>query len=261
MICRLAVALCLIIAACTSSIAAISFLIGRLGSPIEIELVSGFAVLAIVVMITSVLFFVRGAKRLISEHDAAHLATVASVAAAIEASDEPSGEHSDELGMLVDGVAEVLGLPVAARREAALVATLHDIGKVGIPSEVLHKQGRLEPREWAIMRRHSEIGAKILERVAGAESIRDAVLHAHEHWDGSGYPDGLCRDAIPLCSQIVLCCDAYHAMVTDRPYRDALTADEAVSRLREATGTQFPPDVVAALLRVLGAAAVDDRAA
>lgn len=124
-----------------------------------------------------------------------------------------------------------------------------------MPAEILQKPGPLDPHEMAVMRRHPEIGSRILAGVPRADAIREAVLHEHEHWDGSGYPAGLAGERIPLISRIVLACDAYHAMTSDRPYRRALDPREARRRLAAGSGGQFDPTVVASLMRCLAALA------
>jgi HD-GYP domain-containing protein (c-di-GMP phosphodiesterase class II) len=138
------------------------------------------------------------------------------------------------------------------------VALLHDIGKIGMPDEILRKPGRLDAHELAIMREHPVIGERILRHVPGLETVARAVRHEHERWDGTGYPDGLAGEAIPLSSRITLVCDAYHAMTSARPYRAALDHEEAAEELRRGAGTQFDPAIVTALLAAL-AAEPDER--
>jgi HD-GYP domain-containing protein (c-di-GMP phosphodiesterase class II) len=127
---------------------------------------------------------------------------------------------------------------------------LHDIGKLGISDAVLLKPGSLERHEWAEIMRHPELGARILEH-ANLRDVASWVLSHHERLDGSGYPRALAGSAIPLEGRILAVADAYEAMTADRPYRRALTPDEARAELRRGAGTQFDPDVVAAFERVL----------
>jgi HD-GYP domain-containing protein (c-di-GMP phosphodiesterase class II) len=148
-------------------------------------------------------------------------------------------------------VAVALGLDAEQCREVDTVALLHDIGKIGTPNEILHKDGPLTDDEWVVMREHPVIGERILNAVPGLRSIARAVRHEHERWDGGGYPDGLAGEAIPAPSRIVLVCDAYHAMTSDRPYRRAMAQDQAIAELRRCAGTQFDPAVVWALIGVL----------
>ena len=121
-------------------------------------------------------------------------------------------------------VAEAMALDADEVGRVRMAALLHDIGKVGIPDEILHKPGQLDEREWELMRQHPVIGERILRMIPGLGAIARIVRHEHERWDGGGYPDGLVGDATPLGSRIILACDAYHAMTSDRPYRAAMPA-------------------------------------
>jgi two-component system cell cycle response regulator len=125
-------------------------------------------------------------------------------------------------------------------------AVLHDIGKIGIPSELLRKQGPLSSGEREHMRSHPEIGARILEPVERLRQLAPLVRFSHECWDGTGYPDGLAGEQIPLGARIISVCDAFDAMVSDRPYRGGRSTDEALAELRSHAGTQFDPVVVEA---------------
>ena len=183
-------------------------------------------------------------------------AVVHSLTAALEARDGYTGDHSDRVRVLAVAVAGRLGLPDQDIADVQSVALLHDIGKIGVPDRVLHKPGRLDAREWTIMREHPAIGERILRPLPGLESVATAVRHEHERWDGDGYPDGLAGQAIPLASRIVLACDAWHALVSDRPYRRALDGETARAELVRCAGSQFDPAVVEALL-----ACLDDEAA
>src|SRR4051812_8435146 len=194
----------------------------------------------------------------------AYRAVVRSLAAALEARDGYTGGHSDHVQRLAVAVADRLGL---AREQVQLIRTvalLHDIGKIGIPDDILHKPTRLDESEWQLMREHPAIGERILAPLPGLAEVATAVRHEHERWDGGGYPDGLAGDAIPLASRVVLACDAWHALVSDRPYRKALGFDSALAEMRACAGTQFDPAVVEALVECvqapLPAAADDDTA-
>ena len=121
-----------------------------------------------------------------------------------------------------------------------------------MPDEILHKRGTLTPEEWTVMAEHPVAGERILLRIPDLAEIAPVVRHEHEHWDGSGYPDRLRERKIPIGSRIILACDAYHAMLTDRPYRAAMTPAKAMTELRRGAGKQFDPDVVDALLDLLG---------
>ena len=181
--------------------------------------------------------------------------SVLALVAALDARDNYSAEHSEALVGLSEGVARQLGLDEEQACEVKWMALLHDIGKVGVPDAVLHKPGSLDESEWALMRRHPEIGARIVSEVEGLSHMAPAILADHERWDGAGYPQGLAGEAIPLASRITLACDAYHAMVSDRPYRAAMSHTDAVEQLRLNAGSQFDPRVVDALLCTLGEAA------
>jgi diguanylate cyclase (GGDEF)-like protein len=179
-------------------------------------------------------------------------AVVRSLAAAIEARDGYTGGHADEVQRLSVAVARRLGLDQAQTDEIRTVALLHDIGKIGVPDHVLHNPDPLSREEWAVMREHPVIGARILSPLPGLSAVATAVRHEHERWDGTGYPDGLKGDEIPLASRVVLACDAYYALVSDRPYRSALSQDEALEELTCCAGTQFDPAVAAALVACIG---------
>ncbi len=179
-------------------------------------------------------------------------AAVHALAAAIEARDSYTQGHSDEVVRLATGVAMLLGLTADAVERVGHGALLHDVGKLAIPHEILHKDGALDDAEWRVMAEHPVIGEGILRRIPQLAPLAPIVRHEHEHWDGSGYPDGLIRSQIPIGSRIILACDAYAAMTTERPYRRALWKADAVAELRARAGTQFDPAVVDALLDLLG---------
>jgi hypothetical protein len=176
---------------------------------------------------------------------------VEAMAAAVDMRDNYTGTHSAEVVRLARRVGERMGLRDQALSELEFAARLHDVGKIGVPDAVLRKEGPLEGAEWEIMRRHPELGAQMLRRVPGLKGVSRIVRHAHERWDGDGYPDRLRMADIPLESRIIFACDAYQAMTSDRPYRDALRPWVAVSELREGAGGQFDPDVVDELVNEL----------
>ncbi len=178
-------------------------------------------------------------------------AVVQSLTAALEARDGYTSDHSDEVQLLAVAVATRLGLDENQVAEVQAVAILHDVGKIGIPDRVLHKPGPLDDEEWQLMREHPVIGERILRPLPGLAGVARSVRHEHERWDGGGYPDGLAGAEIPLPARIVLACDAWHALVSDRPYRSALSRSMARAEMIRCAGTQFDPTVVEALLMCL----------
>ncbi len=189
-------------------------------------------------------------------------AAVQALAAAIEERDNYTQEHSERVVHYARGVAMMLGLPNDEVEKIAHAALLHDVGKLAIPAEILEKTGPLTREEWEVMAEHPVVGERILMRTKDLSGLAPIVRHEHEHWDGSGYPDGLKGHRIPLGSRIILACDAYIAMTASRPYRPAMTAEQAVAELRRSAGTKFDPEAVDALLDLLGhnAPRVPDRA-
>jgi HD-GYP domain-containing protein (c-di-GMP phosphodiesterase class II) len=145
-----------------------------------------------------------------------------------------------------------MGLDEHATQEVELTALLHDVGKIAIPPQILDKPGELSEEEWAVMQTHTVAGQRMLDQVGGAlRPVARAVRASHERWDGNGYPDRLAGEAIPFPARVVSCCDALHAMTSDRPYRRALSREHAVEELRRNAGTQFDPRVVDTLLAQL----------
>ena len=141
-----------------------------------------------------------------------------------------------------------MGLEGERLKHLELGAVFHDIGKIGVPSEIIRKPGPLTTGERRLMERHTVIGAQILEPVPFLQPVIPIVRSSHERWDGHGYPEGASGEAIPLESRIVFVCDAFHAMTTDRPYRAALSLDHAVTEIERMAGTQFDPEVVKVFL-------------
>jgi diguanylate cyclase (GGDEF)-like protein len=179
------------------------------------------------------------------------VSTVEALANALEANDEYTSEHARWITDLSLRVGGELGLDDRALKHLELAALLHDIGKIGIPSDILSKPGRLTIDERRLIETHPALGEGIIAPIERLQEVRPIVRHCHERWDGHGYPDGIAAEAIPLESRIILVCDAYHAMTTDRPYRKRLSHPEAVRRLKDGSGTQFDPKVVEVCLGVL----------
>jgi diguanylate cyclase (GGDEF)-like protein len=180
----------------------------------------------------------------------AYVATVEALANALEASDEYTGDHARALAELSLAVGAEMGLIGEDLKRVQLAALFHDIGKIGVSTDVLRKPGPLSAPERREINQHPAIGDQILAPVPFLQPVRPLVRASHERWDGKGYPDRLGGDDIPLESRIVFVCDAWHAMTTDRPYRAALPEKEAIRRLKLSSGTQFDPKVVDVFTRL-----------
>ena len=176
--------------------------------------------------------------------DRMYLETVTALAAAMEAKDQYTASHADSLAAMAVAVGSRMGLTDAELRMLQYAAVLHDIGKIGIPGNILNKPAELTREEFETMAQHTVIGERIISRIDYLVPIARIIRSAHERWDGKGYPDGHRGEEIPLASRILLVCDAFDAMTTDRPYRAALPIDEALSELSRHAGTQFDPRVV-----------------
>jgi diguanylate cyclase (GGDEF)-like protein len=153
-------------------------------------------------------------------------------------------EHTEGVTALARRVARRLALPPEEQEDVARAADLHDIGKMAIPDAILNKPGPLDDEEWAFMRRHTLIGEEILAVAPALQHVALLVRASHERWDGGGYPDGLAAQEIPLGARIVAVCDAYSAMVQERPYKAGLRPEDALAEIRRSAGTHFDPEVV-----------------
>jgi len=185
------------------------------------------------------------------ERDAARRAALALAVATVEVRDTGTAEHSGDVLMLCEAVGRRLDFDHDAMQLLLAGAQLHDVGKVAMPSAILNKPGALDEDEWAVIREHTVIGERILRSVPEMAEVATIVRHAHEHWDGSGYPDGLAGTRIPLASRVILCADAFHAIRSDRPYRRGRPAGDAIAEIKACAGTQFDPAVVDALVGVI----------
>src|SRR6476660_7914438 len=172
---------------------------------------------------------------------------------ALDAKDAYTNDHAQALVGLCTAVADRLGVAGGELRDISVAAALHDIGKIGIPAEILNKPGPLTAPEWAVMKTHPQLGAQILEPVRALAGAAELVISCHEHWDGSGYPNGLAGPEIPLGARVILACDAYDAITTDRVYRRARPSQEAMQELRRCSGRDFDPQVVDVLAAVIAA--------
>lgn len=169
-----------------------------------------------------------------------------------EADEYTGGDHTRGVVALSIEVAEELGLDERQRHNVELAALLHDIGKIVIPDTIINKPGPLSDDEWTLMKTHTVEGQRMLDRVGGVlREVGMIVRASHERWDGGGYPDGLTGDRIPREATVVAACDAFNAMTTDRSYRRARSVEDAVAELCDCAGSQFAPDVVSALVRVV----------
>jgi putative nucleotidyltransferase with HDIG domain len=177
----------------------------------------------------------------------------------VEADDAYTGEHSKGVVRLALDVAAELGLDADRKRNVEFAALLHDVGKIAVPNQIINKPGKLDEREWAIVKTHTIEGQKMLEKIGGLMCEVGRIVRAsHEHWDGGGYPDGLRGEAIPIEARIVAACDAFNAMTTTRSYRKAMPLSAAIAELRRCAESQFDPDVVSALLGAVSTSRVID---
>jgi len=216
-----------------------------------------YAVLLVLPLAGLLLVFAleRGARvRQAIELSRAYRGTTLLLSDVLEVDDEYTGFHSRSVVSLSVAVADSMGLGSNQRRNVEFGALLHDVGKIAVPKEIINKPGPLTDDEWLVIKTHTIEGQRMLDRVGGLLSdVGRIVRSSHEKWDGSGYPDGLAGDEIPVESSIVSCCDAFNAMTTDRSYRAAMSLDEAIEELQANAGSQFSPAVVDALMRVLTA--------
>jgi HD-GYP domain-containing protein (c-di-GMP phosphodiesterase class II) len=160
-------------------------------------------------------------------------------------------EHVDDVGALAVAVGRQLGLGAEPLDEIARGAELHDVGKVAVPEAILRKPGKLDEAEWQVMRQHTIVGERILAAAPALRPVARLVRSSHERWDGTGYPDGLAGEQIPLGARIITVCDAFDAMRQARPYAASMSESDALAELRRCAGTQFDPRVVDAFALVL----------
>ncbi len=189
------------------------------------------------------------------ERQARHsfIATVRTLITLLFAKDTCTGEHSKNVARLAEGLALQCGLSEAEAISVKLGALLHDVGKIGVPENVLCKPDALTDEEMSVMRRHVHHGEQALAGVPHMDEVRAMVLHHHEWWNGAGYPAKLCGEEIPLGARLIAVVDAYDAMTSNRPYRERLPHAVAVERMRQGAGTQFDPIIVGKLFDYLAA--------
>lgn len=192
---------------------------------------------------------------LFTEVEQALVTTLGMLTDALELQDPYTATHAAAVASLAERVGRRFALGGSDLRALRYAALLHDIGKIGVPSDLLIKPGPLSAGELEKVRRHAVIGSEMLARVPFFADVHPIVRASHERWDGDGYPGGLAAEAIPLGARIVFACDALHAMTSDRSYRPAMSLDEAIAELRAGAGSQFDPAVVELLLEELEAGA------
>jgi putative nucleotidyltransferase with HDIG domain len=173
-------------------------------------------------------------------------------ARSVEEKDEKTEGHCHRLERLAVATGERLNLAANQLVVLSYAAYLHDVGKVKVPSRILNKPGKLSEDEWVEMRKHPDYGAQMIAGRAFLEGVAPIIRAHHERYDGKGYPEGLAGDEIPIEARIIAVADAYDAMVSDRPYRNALSKKEAIEELVRNSGSQFDPRVVEAFLGVIG---------
>ena len=175
-----------------------------------------------------------------------YVSTMTSLAQVVEAKDSATRGHLDRTQRYGLALAARVDPELATRPEVAYGFFLHDIGKVGIPESVLCKPGPLTDDQWIVMRAHPSIGDQIVEPIRFLEGAVEIVRTHHERWDGAGYPSGLAGEQIPLAARVFAVADSFDAMTSDRPYRRAMSLDQALEEIRRGAATQFDPTVVRA---------------
>ncbi len=180
------------------------------------------------------------------------MSTIQALASAVEAKDHYTHDHAGRVAELCVETARRLGVvDTAELRKIELAGLLHDIGKIGVPDAILGKAGKLTPEEFATIQTHVRTGAEIVGHVPGLDDVARAILHHHERYDGLGYLMGLSGDSIPLASRLISVTDTFDSMTTDRPYRKAVGAEEALSEISRCSGTQFDPEVADAFAGII----------
>lgn len=194
----------------------------------------------------------KNLSRLYEDLRNTYMRTIKSLAQAIDARDHYTHSHSENVANIAEVIAKEMGLSVKEIELVRDACALHDLGKIGIEDKILSKPSKLDPEEWEYIKKHPEIGAKILEPLTFLNDVIDLVRQHHEHYDGSGYPDGRKGEEILLGARIILLADAYEAMTSARAYRKVpLTKEAAVEEIKKYSGTQFDPLVVEVFLRVI----------
>jgi len=216
---------------------------------VQAEEVAEIATFWLVALVSAALF-----RREREAHEATRLAheeTLAALAGSLELRERYTAGHSRRVRDYALLVADEMGLrDPAFLASLAQGALLHDVGKIGIPDRILLKPGPLGEEERNAMRRHPELGASLIGDIASLRAARELILAHHERYDGAGYPNGLAGAAIPLAARVFTVADAFDALTTDRPYHDALSWEDAASKVADGRGSQFDPDAADAFLRI-----------
>jgi putative nucleotidyltransferase with HDIG domain len=180
-----------------------------------------------------------------------HLAAVQAMASSMNKTHPYNQQHSESVARLASGIASALQMDDEDVHRIRVAGLLHDVGLVSVPAEIINKRDHLTSEEWNRIKEHPEISESILRHVSSLESFLPVVRHHHEHFDGAGYPDGLSGKEIPIGARIIAVADAFQAMTCDRPYRDALSVEQALVELQLGAGSQFDPRVVEAFIAIL----------
>jgi diguanylate cyclase (GGDEF)-like protein len=187
----------------------------------------------------------------VEELQQAYTATLEAFSGMLDARDSETEGHSQRVVRCAVAIGKAMGISAEEMASLEVGALLHDIGKVGVSDQILHKNGPLTPEEWLEMRKHPEIGYGLTSRISFLNHASPIVRHHHERWDGKGYPDGLCGENIPLAARIFAVADSFDAMVSDRPYRRGLPLEQVIGELRRGAGKQFDPQVVDVFIALL----------
>lgn len=186
-----------------------------------------------------------------SEVNRVYFSALNTLTAALQARDDTSLQHLERVASYAVALGKKVELASKDLVDIYCAALLHDLGKIGIPEDILNKPGSLTNEEFAEIRKHPEIGTQILETLIQSERVSSIILHHHEFYNGTGYPSGLAKDEIPLGARIIAVVDAYDAMISNRPYRRAKTHEEAVAELIRCAGVQFDPRIVMHFLEIV----------
>jgi len=216
--------------------------VGERYSSDDIELFGNFAAQAAVALENTQLY-----ERL----QETYLGAIGSLVAAIEARDPYTVGHSARVTQYAVAIAESMELPSESVEELRLAGLLHDLGKIGVPDSILNKAGRLSEEEYSAIKMHPALSMRIIEPLPHLGNIIPIIYHHHERYDGNGYMDGKAGEKIPLGARIIAVADSYEAMTSDRPYRKALSREEAMTELSRNAGSQFDPEVVRHFLALL----------